>query len=89
MKKVLKWIWEGIKWFWYTFPKYVLYIIILALIGGYFTKWITHNKYYFNKVFIIILFGLVGCVIGFIWLRQLYWWITKTGDFKKKNIKSM
>jgi len=28
------------------------------------------------------MFGLIGLLVAFVFGRQLYWWITKTGDYK-------
>ena len=63
--------------------------------------WILFSKYYYFFIIIIaIIVGLIandfvigfftflgeGIVISvFIGLRQLYWYITKTGDYENKN----
>jgi len=87
MKKILNWVWSGIKYLWAIFPKYLLYIIILAVLGAVIAKWITGDDYYRDKVGAIIGFGLLGCVIGYVWLRQLWWWFTKTGDYAENSDK--
>lgn len=91
MKKIVKWLLNVLKTIWFMIPKYVLYILTLAFIGAGITKWITHDRYdsqyYTQLVGAIIGFGLLLCVILFVWIRQGYWWITKKGDYASKNKK--
>jgi hypothetical protein len=35
-----------------------------------------------GKVGFFTVFGLIGGLVIFVFGRQLYWWITKTGDYK-------
>jgi hypothetical protein len=82
MKKIFNWIWNSIKFIWYTFPKYVIYAIILAFLGGLTARLITHDTYYQNMVAAIIFFGILGCVILYVWGKQLWEWFTSKNTKK-------
>lgn len=87
MKKFGSWLLKAVKTIWFMIPKYVLAIVLLAFAGLGITKLLTPDPYYSQLVFAIILFGLIICVILFVWIRQGYWWITKKGDYASKNKK--
>jgi hypothetical protein len=69
-----------LKKIWKSFSNYFMaYIIIIAVIVGLIVNDFAVGFYTF--------FG-EGIVISvFIGLRQLYWYITKTGDYENKNTK--
>ena len=52
------------------------YAILAAIIGT-----IAGFIWDFNTGFFTF-FGICAAFIVFLWLRQLYWWFTKTGDYK-------
>ena len=92
MKKILKWLWDGIKrilYFMFVPVWYVWVALILATIGWYITKWTTNDPYTSNTVAAIIGFGLLLCVILYVWVRQFYWWLTGTGDSKDGGLPKL
>lgn len=72
MKKILDFIKTNV----ITFIRSTWFVILAAIIGT-----IVGYVFDFNTGFFTF-FGLGLAVIVFIWLRQLWWWITKTGDYK-------
>ena len=73
MKEFLKRVGKGILRFFVA-----MWIIWLAVIVGVIVGLITKN----TNLGIVIGFGVVTTFAIFLWLRQVWWWITKTGDFK-------
>lgn len=59
---------------------YVWIAVILATITG-----LIFGLYYSIWVF----FGLVGAVIVYVWLRQIYWWFTGKVDFEGKGFPKL
>ena len=67
-----------LKWM-LNFPQYLIISIMIAVIVGLIT---------WNVVFgFFTLLGIMVILIVFVFLRQLWWWITSTGDYEKNDIK--
>ena len=75
MKKILARIWFGIKMFLFSMWWVIAAIIIAFLIG-----WI-----FGGMVGVWTFFGLVGAVIAYVFLRQIWWFISGTGDYQGRN----
>ncbi|MFW6219733.1 MAG: hypothetical protein ACOC33_02730 [bacterium] len=86
MKKFLNWLGNGLKFFWASFPKVWAIIIAIALIGGLVTFFIAGLDIAMNVIFFSIL-GMGIFFIGYVHLRQLWWWITSTGDYEENKDK--
>lgn len=56
------------------FPIFQIILIIIAIIIG---------ILFGENVGVVSLFIMFGAYIGFIFLRQLYWYITGSGDYQK------
>ena len=82
MKSIFNKIGDGIKSFWKTFPKFYLIIILSSIVGGLITYLITDDRHSSIFVSSFILIGLFLIVILYVWLRQIYWFITGKGDYK-------
>jgi len=78
MKKILNWLKNAFLYLWESIPKVWICIFILSTIGCFLFS---------VEIGIIALFVLAAGYILFAWLRQLWWWITKTGDYETKNKK--
>ena len=72
MKEFLKRVGRGILRFFTVF-----WYVWLAAIVGVIVSLITKN----TNVGTITFFSIIAAFIAFIWLRQVWWWITKTGDY--------
>ena len=79
MKKVFTWIWDRIKWVLTSIPLYISLSLLISIIIGL----VTWNVVY--GFFAMI--GIVILIIIFIFGRQLWWWITKTGDYENSDKK--
>ena len=75
MKKILDRIWLEIKRFWWS-TWYVWFAVVLAIIAGLIFGW---------NVSVWVFFGGVGAFIAFIFLRQIWWFISGTGDYEGRN----
>jgi hypothetical protein len=83
MKKFFTWLWEGIKRQFMMFivsTWYVWVAVILAVLVGLIFGW---------NVSVWVFFGLVGAVIAYVALRQLYWLFTGTGDYQGRGIPAL
>jgi len=78
LKKFGKWILDGLFTIWLMLPKPVLIAGIISFIIG----WI-----WTANIAVIVFMCLIGVIIGYVWLRQLWWYITSTGDYEKDNNK--
>jgi len=72
MKKIL----NLIKLNFITFIKSAWYAIIAVLIG------VVIGIICGFQIGFLTFFTICSTIVLFVWLRQLYWWITKTGDYK-------
>jgi len=77
MKKILNRIWLEIRRF-LAASRYIWLSIAIAVLAGLIFGW---------NVSIWVFFGSVGAFIGFVFFRQIWWWIIKTGDYEDKNKK--
>jgi len=70
MKKLLSFILS-------RFPTYWIFIILISLTVG--------VTFFSVDIGVYTFLGLAICVIAFVFLRQLWWWITKTGDYSETD----
>ena len=56
------------------------WFIWLAIIIG-----ISANFIFGKTIAILTFFSIIGLFYIYIWGRQIYWWITGTGDYEDKN----
>jgi len=65
----------GFKRFWIS-TWYVWFSAVLAVIVGLIFGW---------NISIWVFFGGVGAIIAFVFLRQIWWFISGTGDYAGRN----
>jgi hypothetical protein len=70
-------------WLFSWFPGWIFIILVLSGLVLLFAKLFGAA----DPVLVgfLTLMGLGAAAILFVWLRQFWWWITSTGDYKKKN----
>ena len=76
MKKFFTWLWNGIKRGFMMFIVSTWYIWIAVGIG-FLVEWI-----FGGASGIWTFFGIVGAVIAYVFLRQIYWWFTGKVDYE-------
>jgi len=75
MKKIWESIKRGVLMFWVS-TWYVWAAVLLAALAGWIFGW---------NVSIWVFFGIVGGVIAFVFLRQIWWFISGTGDYSGRE----
>jgi hypothetical protein len=65
----------------YFLEHWLLTNIILSVLVAIITLILGYEDFYLFGLLTLAGLGIVD--ILFVWGRQLYWWITKTGDYKK------
>ena len=78
----MKKIWKALGWFVQHWLVAIITISVIVTIVTFICG--VEN---FHIVGMLTFMGLGGLVILFTWLRQLWWWITSTGDYEKDNTK--
>lgn len=72
---MFKKLWEGIKrwaWMFWVSTWWVWAVLLLAALSGVIFGW---------HVTVWVFFGGVGAVIAYVFLRQIWWFISGTGDY--------
>lgn len=72
---MFKKLWEGIKrgaWMFWVSTWWVWAALLLAALSGVIFGW---------HVTVWVFFGGVGAVIAYVFLRQIWWFISGTGDY--------
>lgn len=57
--------------------QYIWFAVIGSIVVGFVVGVIT--------ISILTFFGIVTAFVAYFWLRQIWWWITKTGDYKRPD----
>jgi len=65
------------------FNHWLIAMIVIAVLVTLVTWICGVEKFYIVGIITFAAHGILN--ILFVWVRELYWFITKTGDFKKKN----
>lgn len=78
----MKNLWDKIKWF---FQHWLLANIVISTLVTLITFVLGYDNFYIIGVLTFV--GLGVLVIVYINLRQLWWWITSTGDYERDNNK--
>lgn len=82
-QNILQKMWKGIKFGVMTVIMstwWAIAAIILGLGTMGITYLITNDRGLASRNFAIVFFGLALCVILYVWLRQIWWFISGTGD---------
>lgn len=66
-------------------PIMVAAAVALSTLVGFIAHWC--DAYNPTAWGVFTLIGIMGGLIGFTFLRQLWWWITKTGDYEDHSKK--
>lgn len=85
MKKVLKWIGNKLLYTWKSVPKVWVITLLLALIVGITTLIITGSPDMAVRFGFFSFLTMAVFFIGYVNLRQLWWYWTKTGDYEDNN----
>lgn len=75
----MKWLIERLKILWLGLPKVYLLLVTISVAVGFITT---------VEIGILTFFGLSALFIGYIWVRQLYWWITSNEKNNSQEGKS-
>lgn len=76
----MKNLWDKIKWF---FQHWLLANIVISTLVTLITLILGYDNFYI--IGILTFCGIGILVIAITWLRQLWWWITKTGDYARDS----
>jgi hypothetical protein len=79
MKKVFTWIWDRIKWLLTGIPLYLSLSLLISLIVGLVTWDVVYGFF--------TIFGIIVLLTIFVFGRQIYWRITKTGEYANNDKK--
>jgi amino acid transporter len=80
----MKKIYEAFKWFFTRWMLVLVVLIILAVIATLILKYTTSvEEPYKIPLFVVGGWGVFCCI--YVFLRQIYWAITRTGDYEKKK----
>jgi hypothetical protein len=80
----MKKIWEALVWFFSRWMLVLVVLIVLGIIATFIIKFTTHTEEPY-KIPLFVIGGWGVFVVLYTWVRELWWWITKTGDHAKKE----